>query len=502
MTQKLEHLEIKAAFTAADDGTVEGIAWPYGSVDLVGDEIEPKAFEGAAAPLPMLFQHDEPVGVWDEIKSTAEGLIMKGRLLVNSVARAAEARSLIVEKAVQGLSIGFVTEKAAPRKGGGRLISKLSLKECSLVAIPCNPNARITFAKELSMSQDNLAVERKDLDAIEQKLTSRLDAIEAKANRLEADNDNEQVYDTKAISDWAKTGKLEGAEVKTLVVGTPSAGGYTVAPEYRADIIKKITELNPIRQLAGVTSTGTNKVYWPVLATDPTSAWVTEVAARTPSEPTFNQVAIDVFEHGAIIPISRQLLEDSIVDMSGLLAERIAVAFAKTESTAFLTGSGSGEPSGILDALADIAGDSDSADVLDDIVDAFYALPSEYAARGSWLMNRQTMAKIRKAADLAANKGPIWSDSLQAGTPPRLLGAPVYEAPGLDAHGAVTSGAAGASVLFGDFASAFRIVDRVGLDILRDDYTGAANGIVRFHARARVGSGVVLPEALVAVKTA
>lgn len=47
----MDRIEVKAAFTAAEDGTVEGIAWPYGTVDLVGDEIEPKAFEGATAPL-------------------------------------------------------------------------------------------------------------------------------------------------------------------------------------------------------------------------------------------------------------------------------------------------------------------------------------------------------------------------------------------------------------------------------------------------------------------
>jgi HK97 family phage major capsid protein/HK97 family phage prohead protease len=503
---QLDFVECKAAFSADDDGTVEGVAWPYGSTDLVGDQIDAKAFEGATAPLPMLFQHDEPVGVWDEIKSTADGLVMKGRLLINSVARAAEARSLIVEKAVQGLSIGFVTEKASPRKGGGRLISRLSLKECSLVAIPCNPGARITLAKELSMSNDNTAIDTKEFDdkisGLESKMTARLDAIEAKANRLGADNDNDTPLDTKAISEWAKSGKLDGIDTKTLVVGTPAAGGYTVAPEYRADIIKKLTELNPIRQISSVTTTGTNKVYWPVLASDAEGSWVSEVASRTEDEPTFSQVSIDIFEHGLIVPISRQLLEDSVVDMAGLLAERIAVGFAKAESTAFLTGSGTGEPSGLLDALASIAGDNDSADILDDIVDAFYALPSAYAARGSWLMNRPTMAAIRKASDLAANKGPIWSDSLQAGTPPMLLGAPVYEAPGLDTHGATASGAAGASVLFGDFASAFRIIDRVGLDVMRDDFTGAANGIVKFHARKRVGSAVVLPEALVAIKTA
>ncbi|PLU37992.1 hypothetical protein BMJ27_07465 [Sinorhizobium medicae] len=498
----IERLEIKAALTASDDGTIEGIAWPFGSTDLVGDQIEPKAFASATAPLPLLFQHDEPVGVWDEIKSTAEGLVMKGRLLINSVARAAEVRSLIVEKAVQGLSIGFVTEKASPRKGGGRLISQLSLKECSVVAVPCNPDARITFAKDLNMTATAAenTIDTKALNDLDAKLTARLDAIEAKAQRLEGANDNDAPVDTKAISDWAKTGKLEGADTKTLVVGTPSAGGYTVAPEYRADVIKKITELNPIRQLAGVTSVGTNKVYWPVLNSDAAGTWIGETAARTEDEPDFAQVGIDIFEHAVIVPISRQLLEDSFVDMAGLLAERIAVGFAKAESTAFLTGTGTGEPSGILDALASLGGINETADVIADIVDLYYSLPTQYAMNGSWLLSRPTIAKIRKAADTSTQRGTIWSDSLAVGTPPRLLGAPVYEAPGLATHDNSGASTVGASALFGDFSAGFRVVDRVGLEVLRDDLTGAANGIVKFHARKRVGSSVVLPESIVALR--
>lgn len=515
---QLDRIECKASFIADDTGTVVGKAWDFSSPDRTGDVIEPAAFAGAIGKsLPMLFAHDQAqaVGVWNGIAVDSDGLTVSGKLLVDDVARAKEVRALLQAKAVTGLSVGFMTKKAAPRKGGGRTISDLDLVEVSLVAVPAHDRARITNVKDMSNMTTTAAataatateqaatptVDTKALDAIQK----RLDAIEAAANRLAADNDNdadETKLDTKAISDWAKSGRLNDLDVKTLVVGTPSAGGYTVTDDFRAEIIKQITELNPIRQLASVTSTGTNKVLWPVLASDAEGSWVSEVAARTEDEPTFSQVAIDIFEHGLIVPISRQLLEDSVVDMAGLLAERIAVGFAKAESTAFLTGSGTGEPSGILDALANIAGENDTADILSDIVDAFYALPSQYAARGSWLMNRPTIAAIRKAADLSDNRNGIWADSLAVGTPPRLLGAPVYEAPGLDTHGATASGAAGASVIFGDVASAFRIVDRVGLDILRDDFTGAANGIVRFHARKRVGSAVVQPEALVAIKTA
>lgn len=500
---QLERLEVKAAFSADDDGTVEGIAWPYGSTDLVGDQIDAKAFEGASAPLPMLFQHDEPVGVWDEIKSTAEGLVMKGRLLINSVARAAEARSLIVEKAIQGLSIGFVTEKAAPIKGGGRRITKLSLKECSLVAIPCNPGARITLAKELYMSNDNTAIDTKEFDeklaGIESKLAARLDAIEAKANRMAADNDNKDDPDveTKALNQFLRTGQVD-AELKTLVVGTPASGGYTVAPEYATNIIKKLVELSPMRRLASVMSIGTSKIYIPTLDTDAAGGWVTETGTRASSEPTFGQTEIDVFEHAVVIPVSRQLLEDSFIDLSSFLADRIATKFAQAEATAFTKGDGSGKPEGLLasgNSFDSVTAKLDGSDLLAKIVELYYSLPTPYAQRASWAMTRATMGKIRAAADVAANRSGIWSDGLADGTPARLLGAPVEEFPDMDGWAASKTVA-----VLGDF-SLYQIVDRVGLDILRDDYTGADTGVVKFRARRRVGGKLLLEEAFKTLAT-
>jgi HK97 family phage major capsid protein len=47
------------------------------------------------------------------------------------------------------------------------------------------------------------------------------------------------------------------------------------------------------------------------------------------------------------------------------------------------------------------------------------------------------------------------------------------------------------AVAFGDWGRAYRIFDRVGLEVLRDPYTLARNSIVCFHARRRVGGALV-----------
>jgi HK97 family phage prohead protease len=145
----MDRIYIETKLDAADDGTIEGIAWKYAEPDRIGDVIEKGAFAGAQLPLPMLFGHDQndPVGTWASADDEIEGLRLKGRLLVEEVPRAREVRALVRAGAVRGISIGFRTKKATPRPRGGRTITELELLEASLVTIPMHPGARVTSAK-------------------------------------------------------------------------------------------------------------------------------------------------------------------------------------------------------------------------------------------------------------------------------------------------------------------------------------------------------------------
>ncbi len=75
-----------------------------------------------------------------------------------------------------------------------------------------------------------------------------------------------------------------------------------------------------------------------------------------------------------------------------------------------------------------------------------------------------------------------------------LLGHPVVEASDLAnvADGTLP-------VVFGDIRRAYMIVDRISLSIMRDPFTQAASGNVRYIARRRVGGQVILPEAITTI---
>lgn len=141
---------IETKILADDAGAITALAWPFGTPDRVGDVITKGAFASAQMPLPMLFGHDanDPVGVWEHAEEKDDGLHLKGRLLVDDLSRAREVSALVRAGAVRGISIGFVTIKAARRSPRGRTISELNLMEASLVTLPCHPGAKVTSAKD------------------------------------------------------------------------------------------------------------------------------------------------------------------------------------------------------------------------------------------------------------------------------------------------------------------------------------------------------------------
>ncbi|WP_371033332.1 HK97 family phage prohead protease [Methylosinus sp. PW1] len=148
------------------DGTFEGYASLFDVRDTCGDIVERGAFAASlqrrgAASVKMLWQHraEEPIGVWAQIAEDARGLNVRGRLDL-SVARAREALSLIRAGALDGLSIGFRTLRAAsdPKTGARRLL-ELDLIEISIVTFPALPQARIAVIPTLATTPRHAAAQ-------------------------------------------------------------------------------------------------------------------------------------------------------------------------------------------------------------------------------------------------------------------------------------------------------------------------------------------------------
>ena len=503
-----ERLEFKAALSVDDTGTITGLAWPFGSADRVGDIIQKGAF-GKPESLPMLFAHDQAqvIGVWDEITESNEGLTVKGRLLVSDIARAAEVHAMIREKAVTGLSIGFSTKAAIPR-AKGRTITALDLVEISIVAVPMHPGAKITSLKSQEESMENENVPANDVPDIDLKafndVKTRLDKLEAKSNRpqgvvITGPNTDAE---TKAFGTMLRQGVtvMSADEIKAMTVATNVSGGFLAPASFDAELLKLLIEYSPIREYAKVVTISAPELIYPRRVASTAAAWVTEIASRPTSEMTFEQVSLKPYELATYTDVSNQLLEDNAYALEGELLSDFAESFGKTEGLAFVKGSGAGQPKGIAltsQVMTEVktgvaaAFPANPADVL---IGMFHKLPNVFAQSAVWMMNRNTLSVIRQWKDTTGNY--LVLDPITAAGATTLLGRPIVEMPDMD-----NIGANALPIIFGDL-SGYRIVDRIGLSTMRDPFTLAAVGQVRFHARKRVGGDITHMDRFVRLRVA
>lgn len=138
----------------SESGEFEGYGATFGNVDQGGDVLMQGAFLESLKTIPaervrMLYQHDsrEVIGKFTEIREEPRGLYVKGRLFLK-VQRAKEVHELMLEKALEGLSIGYRTEEDEYDKlTGTRRLKRVSLREVSVVTFPMNEMAGVTLVK-------------------------------------------------------------------------------------------------------------------------------------------------------------------------------------------------------------------------------------------------------------------------------------------------------------------------------------------------------------------
>ncbi|MFZ6762115.1 HK97 family phage prohead protease [Pseudoroseomonas sp. WGS1072] len=146
---------VETRFAPEESGQIGGYAAVWGRRDLFGDVVQRGAFAKSLAahraagtrPL-MLWAHDpaRPVGVWTEIREDDTGLHVTGTLVMDSTA-GRDAHAMLKAQALDGLSIGFRTIRAAPATGGGRVVSEMELIEISLVSRPAQHAARVASVR-------------------------------------------------------------------------------------------------------------------------------------------------------------------------------------------------------------------------------------------------------------------------------------------------------------------------------------------------------------------
>ena len=288
------------------------------------------------------------------------------------------------------------------------------------------------------------------------------------------------------------------AEGKSLSSGSPADGGY-LAPAQTQGLIDRLTaEVSPIRAIASVGQTSAGLFRKPVSLGGAASGWVAETAARPQTAtPQLDLIDFPAAELYAMPAATTTLLDDALVDLDQWLAEEVRSVFAEQESAAFISGDGVNKPRGFLDYPAvdevvqawgevgyvatGVEGGFPLSDPADILLDLIYAPRAGYRARGRFVMNRRTVSAVRKFKDADGNY--LWQPSLSEAGGATLMGYPVSEAEDMPDIGADSF-----AMAFGDFARFYLILDRSGVQVLRDPFS--AKPYVLFYVTKRVAGGV------------
>lgn len=243
---------------------------------------------------------------------------------------------------------------------------------------------------------------------------------------------------------------------------TNGEGGFMVP--FQLDPVLILTSdgsVNPFRAISRVVM-ATGDVWNGVSAGNTSWSWDAEAAEASDDASTFAQPTITIHKGVGFVPISFEALGDI-----PNAAEQVAILLAEgkddLEATAFATGSGTGQPFGIVTALTGTASEVAAATAdtfaVADVYNLDDPLPAKWRQRASWVANHRIYNDIRQFG--TADSHALFT-RLQDGMPERLLGHPRYESSAMD--GVINAAATNFILVLGDFRN-YVIADRLGTTV-------------------------------------
>jgi HK97 family phage major capsid protein len=307
-------------------------------------------------------------------------------------------------------------------------------------------------------------------------------------------------YHVEFRSYLASGGRVVGPEIaRALSLGSAAAGAalvpYTLDPTI---ILTNLGIVGSIRSMATVKQITTD-AWHGVTSAGVTAEWLAESTASADVTPAdFADPNIAVHKAHAWVVGSYESLADS--NFAEQLSKLIADAKERLDEEAFATGSGSGQPYGIVKRLvattaSRVTSVTSGAFAAADVFNMSAAASPRHASRSVWFANKATYLKIRQFSTVTAG-GTFWAD-MGVGQPSQLLGVGAYEASSMNSfNGATTT----SNLLVLANPKEYYVVDRLGLqmkfvDVVFSTVSGTPIGQSGWEAHWRTGGDMVGPSA-------
>lgn len=301
------------------------------------------------------------------------------------------------------------------------------------------------------------------------------------------------------VNEYLRTGRISDKAFDYFNTAIATEGGNLVPQDLYERIIMKANKVSAIRRLATIRPTSVNEVEFVVEKGGIVAEWGTETGGKGETKVEgFDKVVIACHDLYAIPKATNRMLSDNAFNLEEYIIEKLAQAFIDKSGLAYVSGTGIGQPKGLLTGLSATALATASKVTFKELNILVYDLKQKYATNGSWVMSRKTLGEINGLTDLDGN--PIFRqpELRQEGdkVDGYLLNYPVYIDDNM--KDIQTASAGNIVIVFGDIKSAMVIVDNVNVFTKRDDLTQV--GYTKFPTIIRTGSERVLDEAVVGLK--
>lgn len=284
---------------------------------------------------------------------------------------------------------------------------------------------------------------------------------------------------------WAPKAISFNLERHDLVVGTTTAGGYTVPTGFVNKLQQHLFEAAGILQTNAqiIQSDSGENLPFPKTTSHGSAVLLTEGAALSENDAAFGQITLNAYKFGVLIQVSRELIQDTAVDLLGYLGQQAGTNIGLAADGYFVTGTGSSQPQGI--ANSPTAGKTGATGqtltvIANDLVDLYHSIITGYRANAYWVMNDASAAIIRKIRDDTGGTGLgnfLWQPGLVAGQPDTIFNRPVITDPNM-----AVMAANAYSIAFGDFNNYYVVRQVRQVVFERSDDFAFANDLVSFRA--------------------
>jgi HK97 family phage major capsid protein len=323
-------------------------------------------------------------------------------------------------------------------------------------------------------------------------------------SRPHGDQDGRTDLD-RAFSNYLRTG-IPNADISGLQVtnaqgeGGSAAGGYLVPNGFEQRLVEVRKSFGGFASLADqINSTTGAPLEYPTLDDTANQGDITAESAVVSSgaDLVFGTVNLGAYKYtsagtGSNLPVRVpvELLQDAAFDVEALVSRQLGTRIARKQAAHWITGTGVGQPLGIVASSLTADNELDTPDTVDydDLMDTYDLLDAAYEEGAYWLMKKNTWSQIRGIVD--TNGRPIVQDSTTGigGAPQKtLLGFPVQIDEGMPT---LSSAADGNAIAFGNFREAYVIRRVSNTVVVVNPYSRATYGEVEFHAWERADGNI------------